>query len=1518
MSGNKVIVTNCCKDCHIWNSCNTKWYRGEKGEKQSCCPICNKFLQCNPDYFYNTDSDFSKNLIEVIEHSIFAKQFVTAHNLALLLPIKDFSTLKDVKDAYIDVKNRDQQVINEGMLLFQNLFEQVENKAAVLINLAYFEDFLNPNNADQSLLKVLEEEPPLEYIIKFYRWLREKLKKPDYLERLSTISQKANNDILQKFCKDSDEINILSQSKERILVIDKIECLISEFRNTINVVEIGKWINRVLNSASKGLESLGDNYSKSSQGKEAIRCYKEALKGFRIFTEVRPDEATNFVSMIIILGKILDELKKLKINGDVRKKVAEQIRTYGEQVVKLMPPLNKEWRYFACRKYGFMFEILGEINDGDTAISCFQSGVEWFNKWAERFKPPEDPIAEMRVLQTDAIAKGNCLRKLQRYDEAIKEYETILNKYPDWYEGYLKKGKTLMEMGVENYEEAEKWHKKCIELKPHDVPAYDSLSILYEKWGKYQEAITTWIKTKRLQKSGWYFFRLARLFEDSGKNKVAANVFKYIISKRQPDHPEAHYRLAQIYIRSFEWEKAVEILEKKLKIPGNKPFYDFCQLGDCYKNMGKRVQAMEWYKKAESVSPTGLPILTRIAKFYEERIHFDSAIKYVSKNIEILGDLSNTAGNYIWRGDLYLKKGEQEELYSFIKDFMALGHNPSLDKIHQICRGSLYLKKEALDSALKDYLKALELNPFIEKVYQRLDELPYYLKETESQVSELESFLSSISLNNPIYKRTALSLLQRYIQTKKSENIEKAHQLVDTIFQSGSPEYWTYKATISDRLNNDLVKAIEYRSKLLEMPSLSEGEKLQNLCILIRWKVEMGQTNEAKKLIQQLERIKSIDSLYELNSEVFWNSKDSYEFIAESFLKMKDYRNALKFSDLLLEKIKSTDKVYLDWNGISLIGLKRFDEAEMVYDFLLSNHPDDAMGYYGKGEIKFKCGKTDEAETYFKQALQISESKNDRDGIIPALNRLSKIYAIKNDHKRVIEVATKLLLKDPNDAVIRTSRALGYISLGKNEEGLEDFKHIFKKKPSDSIAARKLISSLGFEKGYNLPATIEPLFNLLEPANPVFISNILNTLTGLSIFTKFPLIKEIFEKYSYNPYIRSSAAHYLMKYAIFHYFFNKDYLKQEIEKTIRLFKSFNNDERFKELLTEYWGSEKGAYLEFYADKYKEDLNKINEMINELDFECMRLGMTQKLVKTIDELKDKVLKKDVGIEVEVSNGNLQNLLDYVKKTFTDFLSVSLDKRYWDDVKSHVEKLNFNTSDLFENCIDYTILQICDLAKLSKDDFGSCIADYHKIKNDFQLINAELIDGEQPKLSKDEQDKIKRAEYYTQSFLRTCRFPCFEYISPFEICKKVSEEFKELKIHVRFFHEDINEDDFIFADPLRIKDCIENLIFNAYNSIQKKQNGTGEKDFIHVKLSKEKGLFAISCEDTGIGMTPNQEKAFSKILETGGTIEDRKGMGIGLLCIQRTVKNHRGELILESNQGKGTKIKILLKVKEEENE
>jgi len=40
---------HCCEKCQLYWTCETKWYRGEKGEENICCPLCNFYKVCIND-----------------------------------------------------------------------------------------------------------------------------------------------------------------------------------------------------------------------------------------------------------------------------------------------------------------------------------------------------------------------------------------------------------------------------------------------------------------------------------------------------------------------------------------------------------------------------------------------------------------------------------------------------------------------------------------------------------------------------------------------------------------------------------------------------------------------------------------------------------------------------------------------------------------------------------------------------------------------------------------------------------------------------------------------------------------------------------------------------------------------------------------------------------------------------------------------------------------------------------------------------------------------------------------------------------------------------------------------------------------------------------------------------------------------------------------------------------------------------------------------------------------------------
>jgi hypothetical protein len=40
------VKLHCCETCRVYWTCETKWYRGERGEENLCCPVCIYYRVC--------------------------------------------------------------------------------------------------------------------------------------------------------------------------------------------------------------------------------------------------------------------------------------------------------------------------------------------------------------------------------------------------------------------------------------------------------------------------------------------------------------------------------------------------------------------------------------------------------------------------------------------------------------------------------------------------------------------------------------------------------------------------------------------------------------------------------------------------------------------------------------------------------------------------------------------------------------------------------------------------------------------------------------------------------------------------------------------------------------------------------------------------------------------------------------------------------------------------------------------------------------------------------------------------------------------------------------------------------------------------------------------------------------------------------------------------------------------------------------------------------------------------------
>jgi signal transduction histidine kinase len=165
------------------------------------------------------------------------------------------------------------------------------------------------------------------------------------------------------------------------------------------------------------------------------------------------------------------------------------------------------------------------------------------------------------------------------------------------------------------------------------------------------------------------------------------------------------------------------------------------------------------------------------------------------------------------------------------------------------------------------------------------------------------------------------------------------------------------------------------------------------------------------------------------------------------------------------------------------------------------------------------------------------------------------------------------------------------------------------------------------------------------------------------------------------------------------------------------------------------------------------------------------------------------------------------------------------------------------------------------------------------------------------------EIGRLDSIVTQFLRAIR-PSKPQLHPENVNAIVDEA-------VRFFAPEIHDRDVVVEQELRsdlpllqldrdqIKQAFYNVIKNSFEAMKR-------RGILRIRTDMDDTHVLISFIDTGGGMSPEN---LSRVFEPYFTTKS-SGTGLGLLIVRRIVREHGGELSIESSQGKGLTLTIRL--------
>ena len=206
--------------------------------------------------------------------------------------------------------------------------------------------------------------------------------------------------------------------------------------------------------------------------------------------------------------------------------------------------------------------------------------------------------------------------------------------------------------------------------------------------------------------------------------------------------------------------------------------------------------------------------------------------------------------------------------------------------------------------------------------------------------------------------------------------------------------------------------------------------------------------------------------------------------------------------------------------------------------------------------------------------------------------------------------------------------------------------------------------------------------------------------------------------------------------------------------------------------------------------------------------------------------------------------------------------------------------------------------------------------HEIGNPLNSLNIhlQLINREARKLDGAKRTKLQesvevaraevnRLDSIISQFLRAIR-PTRPQLRPENVNSIVEEA-------VRFFAPDIKDRDIVVEQELRsdlplididrdqMKQALYNVIKNSFEAMK-------SRGILRIRTDKDDSHVFVKFTDTGGGISPEN---LSRVFEPYFTTKS-SGTGLGLLIVRRIVREHGGELSIESSEGKGLTLTIRL--------
>lgn len=285
------------------------------------------------------------------------------------------------------------------------------------------------------------------------------------------------------------------------------------------------------------------------------------------------------------------------------------------------------------------------------------------------------------------------------------------------------------------------------------------------------------------------------------------------------------------------YKTALEKIDRIIKEDPNIPDAHF-SLGNIYWKMGDYDKAISAFKKALEINPKFDFAMINLANIYRILKRFDDALEMIN---EFLSLNPKDAQGYFIRGDIYLEKKEYDKALEDFKKSLSFSTTVA-DAYNGI--GVIHYVRDELDKAEENIKRAIELNPKVRNAHFNLAQVYEKRGDIDSAIREYELETE----NYPLNFKAHFNLGKLYGEKGMfKEQIERFRKTVEIVPDFSLGHLYLAKALMDA---GELSEAIEHAKKGIALKPPKEYAPLGHF-ILADIYNRMGRFAEAESEYQK-------------------------------------------------------------------------------------------------------------------------------------------------------------------------------------------------------------------------------------------------------------------------------------------------------------------------------------------------------------------------------------------------------------------------------------------------------------------------------------------------------------------------------------------------------------------------------------------------------------------------------------------------------------------------------------------